>query len=111
MGHKGRKRKDPAGKRPPEGTAPARTGIEVEEELDLHGLSIAEAMALVDLALTRWAKAGGRLRVIHGHSSGLSDSIKGALRRNLESVWKSRVAAYRPEPGNPGSTLIRARNP
>jgi DNA-nicking Smr family endonuclease len=111
MGNKGRKRKDPPGKRPLEGAAPARTVIEVEEEIDLHGLSIVEAMAQVDLALARWARSGGSLRVIHGHSSGASDSIKGALRRNLESVWKSRVAAFRPEPGNPGSTLIRARNP
>lgn len=106
MGRKGGKRKGPAG-----GPGPARVMIETDEELDLHGLSIAEAMALVDLALARWAPSGGTLRVIHGHSSGASDSIKGALRRNLESVWKSRVAAFRPEPGNPGSTLIRVRNP
>jgi DNA-nicking Smr family endonuclease len=106
MGRKPGKRKDPLG-----GRAPVRTGIEVDEELDLHGLSINEAMAQVDLALARWTPSGGSLRVIHGHSSGASDSIKGALRRNLTSVWKSRVAAFRPEPGNPGSSLIRTRIP
>jgi DNA-nicking Smr family endonuclease len=106
MGRKPNKRKDPA-----RGRTPARILIEVDEEIDLHGLAIDEAMALVDLAIARWAPAGGSLRVIHGHSSGASDSIKGALRRKLESVWKSRIAAVRPEPGNPGSTLIRVRIP
>ena len=106
MGRKAGKRKDRSG-----GPAPARIVIAVDEEIDLHGLSIDEAMAQVEMALTRWARSGGSLRVIHGHSSGASDSIKGALRRNLESVWKGRVAAFRPEPGNPGSTLVRARIP
>ncbi|MBW8890553.1 MAG: Smr/MutS family protein [Fibrobacteres bacterium] len=106
MSRKPGKRKDPL-----DGKGPARLLIEVDEELDLHGLSIAEAMAQVELALARWTPSGGSLRVIHGHSSGASDSIKGALRRKLESVWKSRIAAVRPEPGNPGSTLIRVRNP
>jgi hypothetical protein len=49
--------------------------------------------------------------VIHGHSTGGADSIKGSLRRNLESVWKSRIDSFRPEPGNPGATLIKVRNP
>ena len=106
MGRKPGKRKDPPG-----GKGPARMPIEVDEELDLHGLAIDEAMAQVEMAIARWSPAGGSLRVIHGHSSGVSDSIKGALRRKLESVWKSRIAAVRPEPGNPGSTLIRVRNP
>jgi DNA-nicking Smr family endonuclease len=106
MGRKGGKRKGPLA-----GLSPARIGVEVDEEIDLHGLSIGEAVAQVEMALARWARSGGSLRVIHGHSSGASDSIKGALRRNLESVWKSRIAAARPEPGNPGATLIRVRNP
>ena len=106
MGRKGSKRKDPLA-----GLHPARPAAEVDEEIDLHGLSIAEAMVQVEMALARWAGAGGRLRVIHGHSSGAADSIKGALRRNLGSAWKSRVETCRPEPGNPGATLIRARKP
>ena len=108
MGRKGGKRKGPLA-----GLSPARPGlaIEVDEEIDLHGLTIAEAMVQVEAALARWGRAGGRLRVIHGHSSGPADSIKGALRRNLESVWKSRIDSFRPEPANPGATLIKARNP
>ena len=105
-GGKGGKRKDPLA-----GLAPARPAAEVDEEIDLHGLSVAEAMAQVEMALARWARAGGRLRVIHGHSTGGAGSIKGALRRNLDSVWKSRIDSSRPEPGNPGATLIRVRAP
>lgn len=97
--------------REPRADLPARPAIEVDEEIDLHGLTIAEAMAQVEMALARWSRTGGRIRCIHGHSSGNADSIKGALRRNLGSVWKSKVDAFRPEPGNPGTTLIRVRNP
>jgi DNA-nicking Smr family endonuclease len=106
MGRKGGKRKGPLA-----GLIPARPVAEVDEEIDLHGLTIAEAMAQVELALARWARGGGRLRVIHGHSSGTADSIKGALRRNLAGAWKIRIESFRPEPGNPGATLIRVRNP
>jgi hypothetical protein len=105
------RRKAGKSKRPVGGPSPARPAIEVDEELDLHGLTIAEALAQVEFAIARWARFGGTLRAIHGHSSGAADSIKGTLRRNLESVWKGRIAAFRPEPGNPGSTLIRIRNP
>jgi DNA-nicking Smr family endonuclease len=102
-------RKPGKGKNPLAGLPPARLAIEVDEELDLHGLTIAEALAQVDMAIARWTRAGGSLRAIHGHSSGNADSIKGALRRNLGSIWKSRIDSFRPEPGNPGATLIRAR--
>ena len=104
MVRKGGRRKDP-------GPGPLRMAVEVDEEIDLHGLTIAEAMAQVEMALARWARAGGRLRCIHGHSSGNADSIKGALRRNLGSMWKGRIESFRPEPANPGATLIKVRNP
>ncbi|MEO7780151.1 MAG: Smr/MutS family protein [Fibrobacteria bacterium] len=81
--------------------------LEVEEELDLHGLAIDEAMAQVELALARWRKhAGACLRIIHGRSSGNENSIKGSLRRNLETKWKGKVGSFRPELGNPGATLV-----
>ena len=104
-------RKPKKGKAGGPGQPPSRLLIEFDEEVDLHGLSIAEAMVQVEMALARWSRGGGRLRCIHGHSSGVADSIKGALRRNLASIWKSRIDSYRPEPGNPGATLIRIRNP
>jgi hypothetical protein len=65
----------------------------------------------VEMALARWSRTGGRLRCIHGHSSGNADSIKGALRRNLGSIWKSKIGSFQPEPGNPGATLVLVRIP
>jgi DNA-nicking Smr family endonuclease len=109
MGRKERK----GGKRKPDAEKPiARFPASADEDLDLHGLTIAEAMAQVEMALARWSRRGDAcLRVIHGQSSGDRDSIKGALRRNLETVWKGRIRSFRPEPGNPGATLIRPGRP
>lgn len=82
--------------------------LATDEEVDLHGLTVAEAMAAVEMALARWARSDdATLRVIHGYSTGNQGTLKGTLRRNLETVWKSRIRGFRPEPGNPGATLIR----
>jgi DNA-nicking Smr family endonuclease len=82
--------------------------IPVDEEVDLHGLAVDEAMVQAELAIRRWqGRAGAVIRFIHGHSSGTSGSIKGALKRSLETLWKNRVRSVRPEPGNPGATLVK----
>ena len=89
------------------GSRSGRIAAAVEEELDLHGLAIDEAMAQVEMALARWRnRPGACIRVIHGKSSGTRDSIKGMLRLNLETRWKGKVATFRQEPANPGATLI-----
>lgn len=85
-----------------------RPELPVDEEVDLHGLAVDEALVEADLALRRYAgRAGVILRFVHGHSSGLTGSIKGALRRNLETIWKARIQSFLPEPGNPGATLVK----
>lgn len=102
MGNKGKKH---GGGGPPKPVH--RIETPVDEEIDLHGLAIDEAMVQVGLALARWGKRPGAcLRIIHGQSSGTRDSIKGALRRNLESLWKNKVRSFRQEFANPGSTLV-----
>jgi DNA-nicking Smr family endonuclease len=101
----GRNRGAPTGQEP--ASRPVRIAAAVEEELDLHGLAIDEAMAQVEMALARWRnRPGACIRVIHGKSSGTRDSIKGMFRHNLETRWKGKVAAYRQEPANPGATLV-----
>lgn len=99
----------PSGARGPR--PPGSPDIPVVEALDLHGLAIDEAMVQVELALERWRnRPGACLRVIHGQSSGSRDSIKGTLRRNLETAWKNRIRSFRQEPANPGATLILIGN-
>lgn len=86
--------------------------FEIEEEVDLHGLAVDEAMVAAEQALKRHAaRRGAVLRFVHGHSSGASGSIKGELKRRLETVWRNRIQAFRPEPGNPGATLVKLANP
>src|SRR5262245_20340159 len=100
MGRKGTKRSEA----PRIASRPETT---VEEEIDLHGLAIDEAMVQVELALARWRnRPGSCIRIVHGQSSGSKDSIKGMLRWNLETRWKNRVRTFRQEPGNPGATLV-----
>lgn len=92
----------------PEGPAQVRLPFPVEEEVDLHGMAVDEAMVQAELALKRWqGRSGAVLRFIHGHSSGNAGSIKGALKRSLETLWKNRVRSVKPEPGNPGATLVK----
>jgi DNA-nicking Smr family endonuclease len=107
MGNKGRKKPERAPSGEGQGPRPGRITAAVEEELDLHGLAIDEAMAQVEMALARWRnRPGACIRVIHGKSSGTRDSIKGMFRHNLETRWKGKVAAFRQEPANPGATLV-----
>ena len=108
MGAKRPGRPNP-GKPGPDRAKPiARLPIQVDEEIDLHGMTIDEALAQVEMALARWSRSQDAcIRLIHGASSGDRGSIKGALRRQLETTWKGRIRGFKPEPGNPGATLVR----
>ena len=87
--------------------SPLRFSQPVDEEIDLHGLAIDEALVQVELAIERYRRnPKASLRIIHGHSSGNKDSIKGAIRCNLETQWRGRIQSFRPELGNAGATLI-----
>ena len=83
---------------PPQGsTRPPST-----ERIDLHGLTVEEALAKVvaaiDLALRRDTD---RLEVVHGKGSG---RIRQALHRRLASLTV--VAAFQLDPKNAGVTLV-----
>jgi DNA mismatch repair protein MutS2 len=93
-------------KRTPREAAHTRIGDEARPALaptiDLHGLSVDEALARVveaiDTALQRGAE---RLEVVHGKGSG---RIRDALHRHLTTLTV--VASFRLDPGNPGVTWI-----
>ncbi len=81
--------------------------VTIDEEIDLHGLAVDEAMAEVESVINRHRMAkSATVRIIHGKSSGTQNSIKGALHRNLQSRWRNQIQNFRTEPGNPGATLI-----
>ena len=71
--------------------------------LDLHGLSVDEAMARVMAEIDRALQQGAdRLEVIHGKGSG---RIKAALHRLLQSLPV--VASFQVDDSNPGVTWVR----
>ena len=70
--------------------------------VDLHGLSVDEAMARVMAEIDRALQQGAsRLEVIHGKGSG---RIKAALHRLLTSLPV--VASFQLDEGNPGVTWV-----
>jgi DNA-nicking Smr family endonuclease len=77
----------------------------VDEDLDLHGMAVDEALVAVE-ALLRRHRAGATVRLIHGHSNRGADSIRTRVRVALESVWRGRVKRFRTDFHNPGATLV-----
>ncbi len=88
------------------GLTPARPQeFPVDEEVDLHGMAVDEALTAADGLLKRH-RAGAMVRIIHGHSNKGNDSIRTNLHRALGSVWKNRIKRFRTDFMNPGATLI-----
>jgi hypothetical protein len=88
------------------GLTPARPAeFPVDEEIDLHGMAVDEALTAAESMLKRH-RSGAMLRMIHGHSNRGNDSIRTNLHRALTSVWKIRVKRFRTDFHNPGATLI-----
>lgn len=72
-------------------------------EVDLHGLTVAEALVKAELALNDALLANlPELRLIHGRSGG---RIRGALHRWLGGV--AAVRGFRIDPRNPGTTIVQ----
>ncbi|MEO7192752.1 MAG: Smr/MutS family protein [Vicinamibacterales bacterium] len=87
----------------PQGTAPgARGAHEARRELDLHGLTVEEALARAELAINDALLADlPQLRLIHGRSGG---RIRAALHRRLRDIPS--VRAFRLDPANDGVTIV-----
>jgi dsDNA-specific endonuclease/ATPase MutS2 len=86
-------------------TATARRppgALQARDELDLHGLTVEEALARVDAAINAALLAdAAELRVIHGRSGG---RLRGALHRRLRDI--ATVRGFHLDPRNPGVTVV-----
>jgi DNA mismatch repair protein MutS2 len=70
--------------------------------LDLHGMTAADAIALVEQLINDALLAGhGEVRIIHGKSGG---RVKGAVHRYLRQMPS--VASFRVDPRNTGVTVV-----
>jgi DNA mismatch repair protein MutS2 len=72
-------------------------------EIDLHGLTVDQALGQVDQALNEALLAGAAsLRIIHGRSGG---RIRNAVHRRLKEI--EAIRTFRLDPRNPGVTVVR----
>jgi len=81
-------------------------------EIDLHGLTVAEAMERVRREYNRHLKAGriSALVFVHGYgSSGFGGKIRIKLRQYLQSQQKKLEIIEGEKVGNPGMTIIYPR--
>ncbi len=86
-----------AAQAPGPGAGPARI-----REIDLHGLTVEEALDRVDGLLDRCMREDvAQLRVIHGRSGG---RLKAALHRRLANIPS--VRAFAVDPQNAGVTVV-----
>ncbi|HVC18675.1 MAG TPA: Smr/MutS family protein [Vicinamibacterales bacterium] len=104
---------EPAGatrRRPAAAPAPAAAGPAEPDpalqrrlgSLDLHGLTVEEALRLVDDRLNEALLAGlGRLEIVHGKGQG---RIRAALHRHLQAMPS--VRRFELDPRNPGVTHL-----
>lgn len=89
-----------AGPRPP--TAPTSADLHALGSLDLHGMTVAEALQAVSRRLDEAIRAGlDQMEIIHGISGGrLRAAVHGLL------AGTSSVARFTPDPRNPGVTRV-----
>ena len=94
-----RRKKDKALREPSEPSTDARVAI---GEVDLHGLTVEDALARAEQALNDALLAdASELRLIHGRSGG---RIRAALHRRLGEI--TAVRAFRLDPRNAGVTIV-----
>lgn len=79
-----------------------RTAARVPSDVDLHGLTVEEALARAEEMLNSALLANAaEMRFIHGRSGG---RIRGALHKWLRGV--SAVRSFGVDPGNEGVTIV-----
>lgn len=96
------RRKGIAAVQPSEALAAPRTPRDRVAEVDLHGLTVADAVECVAVAVNDALIAGRlQLRVIHGRGGG---RIKVAIHHQLRGL--SPVRAFQVDPRNDGVTIV-----
>lgn len=79
-----------------------------EQELDLHGYGIDEALAAIEeMFLAMKLAKMTVLRLIHGGGHPSSGQIKKAIEQKVRSEWKGKVRFYATEPNNAGASIIQ----
>jgi dsDNA-specific endonuclease/ATPase MutS2 len=92
----------PRARSAPRHEASAAPPRDAPAEVDLHGLTVEEAVPRIDAALDAALRAGhAELRVIHGRSGG---RLRGALHVRLREI--PAVRGFRLDPRNPGVTVV-----
>jgi DNA mismatch repair protein MutS2 len=100
----GRKRSDAGEATSSQTSGPKSSGTasHVATSLDLHGMTVEEAVAALDTFLNDALLAGHPdVRVIHGRSGG---RLKAAVHGRLKQL--AAVRAFRLDPGNAGVTIV-----
>ena len=95
----------PAARRTNAGTTAteAARAPEAPGEIDLHGLTVAEALARAESAINDALLADhAELRLIHGRSGG---RIRAALHQRLREI--ASVRGFHADPANDGVTIVR----
>lgn len=81
--------------------------IKADQELDLHSMTVDEAIANLEITLDEMKFAGQKvLRVIHGGGFGQYGPIKKHLDRHIQGPLKSRISSWRKEGHNSGATIL-----
>ena len=97
-----KKRREKGAQVPPDGVTDSAVRAHVSASLDLHGMTVEEAVAALDTFLNDALLAGAAdARVIHGRSGG---RIKAAVHARLKQLAVAR--SFRVDPANPGVTII-----
>jgi DNA mismatch repair protein MutS2 len=87
---------------PEQGRGDELTRTNAPASLDLHGMTVDEAIAAVDEFLSDAILAGhAEVQVIHGRSGG---KLRDAVHRRFKQVHA--VRSFRLDPRNPGATLV-----
>lgn len=89
----------------PQGNGPIE--VRADEELDLHGMTVDEALANLEIMMDQMKFAGHKtLRVIHGGGFGQYGPVKKYFDRHISGPLKSRISSVRKEGHNSGATLL-----